>query len=291
MASVEWKFNPAGSIRFCWVRCLHRSDLQVPRSCGVFWIQGAETDLIDLILDLHLVQPLLPSAQSLLSPTLKAKVSLSLVAAWTAEARMLQNADKWSMWSSDVWGFSASTCDIDQIMWIVVSCKFLKRIRGTCFGTFDEALGGKAARGRCCRFEEQRPFVLLLWTCKPLKFAKETYWGTKRTKKDQIEENWDEIAEKRKNWNANRTSESSILGVPLKILFCLKGLVEAFLECFYATKKQVPGWRCMMRYSKIVPNMYLTHSLLIPDQDFCGLAKCELLLLAHALPGIHQLLS
>ena len=133
-----------------------------------------------------------------------------------------------------------------------VSCEFFQRVGGSCFGTFD-AWGGKAARGRCCRFEEQHPLVLLC-TWDPLRFAKET-WGTKRTKKDQIEENWDEIAEKRKNWNTTRTSDRSILGVPLKILFLLKGLVEAFLECIYATEKQIPGWRCIMWYSKIVPHM------------------------------------
>jgi len=35
--------------------------------------------------------------------------------------------------------------------------------------------------------------------------------------------------------------ERSILGIPLKILFLLKGLVEAFVECIYATEKQIPG--------------------------------------------------
>ena len=42
---------------------------------------------------MHLVKPLLRSTQSLLRLT-EAKVSLSLIAAWTAEARILQNADK-----------------------------------------------------------------------------------------------------------------------------------------------------------------------------------------------------
>lgn len=226
------------------------------------------------------------------APTLtEAKVSLSLVAAWTAEARILQNADKLKHAKLRCLGVLClnmwrSSSVVLRLYW--VSCEFFQRVGGSCFGTFD-AWGGKAARGRCCRFEEQHPLVLLC-TWDPLRFAKET-WGTKRTKKDQIEENWDEIAEKRKNWNTTRTSDRSILGVPLKILFLLKGLVEAFLECIYATEKQIPGWRCIMWYSKIVPHMSLTDLLLIPDQDICGLAKCELLLLAHALPGIHQLFS
>lgn len=237
---------------------------------------------------MHLVKPLLPSTQSLLRLSQRQKFLFPWLQPGQQRREYCRTQISWSMWSSDVWGFSAWTCDMDQAMWFWelsrVSCEFFQRVRGSCFGTFD-AWGGKAARGRCCRFEEQHPLVLL-WTLDPSRFAKEI-WGTKRTKKDQIEENWDEIAKKRKNWNT--VKEHSWYS--FEDLVLLKGLAEAFVECVYAKEKQIPGWRCIMWYSKIVPNMSLTDSLLIPDQDICRLAKCELLLLAHALPGIHQLFS
>ena len=139
---------------------------------------------------MHLVKPLLRSTPSLLRLT-EAKVSLSLVAAWTAEAKILQNADKLkhvklrclgvlclNMWHGPSLLRILPTFDVSF---------------GSCLGTFD---AGKAARGRCCRFSAFVDFGP--------KICKGNLRYKTNEERSNFFENWDEIAEKRKNWNTRK---------------------------------------------------------------------------------------